>query len=93
MAMELQKMDANIQEKPDGLIIKHSSLNGTTVDGNRDHRIVMSLAIAGLRANGTEIKNAGVTDVSFPGFIETMQKLKANMYLEEYDKFLQVFLF
>lgn len=84
MATELQKMGANIQEKPDGLIIQHSSLKGTMVDGYKDHRIVMSLAIAGLRANGTtEINNAEVTAVSYPGFVETMQNLKANMYLEE----------
>jgi 3-phosphoshikimate 1-carboxyvinyltransferase len=50
---ELKKMGANIEELPDGLIIHQSKLNGTNVHGYDDHRMVMSLAIAGMAASGT----------------------------------------
>jgi 3-phosphoshikimate 1-carboxyvinyltransferase len=84
MSLELHKLGANIEERADGLIIKESALSGAKVNGYMDHRIVMALAVAGLGANGTtEINNAESITVSYPGFVKTMQKLKANIDVEE----------
>lgn len=84
MATELDKMGADIDEKPDGLIIKQSTLAGTKVNGYTDHRIVMALAVAGLGAKGiTEIDNAECISISYPGFVETMKHLNANICVEE----------
>lgn len=80
----LNKMGADIEELEDGLKVKKSRLKGGVLDGHRDHRIVMALAVAGLGASGTTvIDGAEVISVSFPGFVETMKRIHANIYLEE----------
>ena len=51
MAAELRKLGAVIDEREDGFrIVGPQSLTGGQVEGNDDHRIAMSLAIAGLLA-------------------------------------------
>jgi len=83
MAAELKKMGADIEEKPDGLVIRHSTLTGAKVDGHHDHRVVMSLTLAGLAADGiTEISTAESISVTFPDFVELMRSCGANMRLE-----------
>ena len=81
MAMELSKMGANIRERPDGLEIIGGKLHGALVTGYQDHRIVMSLALAGLATGKTRIDTAETVDVSYPGFFEEMQKLGARVQL------------
>ena len=59
-------------------------LKGATVSSRRDHRLAMSLTIAGLVASGrTVIEDAQEIDESFPGFVEILQDLGAN--IERYD--------
>lgn len=78
MATELKKMGADITEKPDGFVINGGHLRGAGVDGWLDHRIIMSLAVAGFRAEGeTVIAGAEHVDVTFPGFRELMNGLGA----------------
>jgi len=74
---ELKKMRADIEEREDGFIIKGpSKLRGAVCNSYNDHRIAMSLAVAGLLAEGkTIIKNSECIDISFPGFEKTLQKL------------------
>ncbi|MDY6865846.1 MAG: 3-phosphoshikimate 1-carboxyvinyltransferase [Halobacteriota archaeon] len=82
MTEELKKMGADIEELEDGLIVKNSKLYGAKVRGHNDHRIVMALSLAGLISEGqTEIDTAESTDVTFPGYVEVMQNIKANMRL------------
>jgi 3-phosphoshikimate 1-carboxyvinyltransferase len=77
---ELSKMGANIEELPDGLIIHQSQLKGTNVHGYDDHRMVMSLAIAGLGASGdTIIDTAESAAVTYPGFVKDFKQLGANI--------------
>ena len=69
MCMELKKMGADIEELPDGLVIRNSRLKGCRVCGHDDHRIVMALAIAGLNTEGeTVIETAEAMNVTFPEF-------------------------
>lgn len=49
---ELGKMGAKIEETPDGLIIQPSKLQGARVSSHNDHRIAMTLFVAGLGASG-----------------------------------------
>ena len=82
MAEELTRLGAETTEEPDSLTIhgSESALQGATVDGRGDHRIVMSLAIAGLAATGpTTIRGGEHVDVSFPTFFETMATLGAGI--------------
>jgi len=80
MARELQKMGARVTELPDGLVIDASPLQGTAVNGHHDHRVVMALAIAGLRAAGTTtIDTAEAVAVTYPSFVPSMQQLGARI--------------
>jgi 3-phosphoshikimate 1-carboxyvinyltransferase len=67
---ELQKMGADIRERPDGLeITGKEQLYGATCESHGDHRIAMSLAVAGLAATGqTIVRDAEWIETSFPGF-------------------------
>ncbi|MGH7208748.1 MAG: 3-phosphoshikimate 1-carboxyvinyltransferase [Nitrospiraceae bacterium] len=75
MAMELGKMGAAITETPDGLTIRGAGrrdtrrLRGASCHSHGDHRVAMSLAIAGLVADApTRIEDVGCIETSFPGF-------------------------
>ncbi|MDS0221665.1 3-phosphoshikimate 1-carboxyvinyltransferase [Haloarcula sp. S1AR25-5A] len=80
MAEELTKMGAEVDEKQDELIVygDDSDLVGTTVEGRADHRIIMSLAVASLVADGeTTVTGAEHVDVSFPNFFDVLESLGA----------------
>ena len=77
MLKELGKMGADIEELADGMIITGGKrLRGAKVDSHSDHRLAMSLAIAGLLATGeTIINRAQVTQISYPAFWQELQRL------------------
>ncbi len=80
MCAELKKMGADINELPDGLVIRKSKLKGARVHGHWDHRVVMALALAGLCAEGeTRIDTAESAAVTFPNFVELMRTVGAEM--------------
>ena len=82
MAEELGKLGAVVEEEPDALVVRggESDLSGATVDGRGDHRVIMSLAVAGLVADGgTTIAGADHVDVSFPGFFDLLYDLGADV--------------
>jgi len=73
MRRELEKMGANIEELPDGLIIHGGALRGADVQGHGDHRVIMALAIAASRATGaTRIHGADAVAVTFPAFADSL---------------------
>jgi 3-phosphoshikimate 1-carboxyvinyltransferase len=79
---ELRKMGAQIEELPDGMVIHHSPLHGTRVHGYDDHRMVMSLALAGMAADGeTTVDTAESASVTYPTFVEDMRSLGADLTL------------
>lgn len=88
MAQELRKLGAEIEEREDGFrIIGKQSLTGAAVDGHDDHRIAMSLTVAGLLADEmTTVTDAKCANDSFPGFSETLQALGAHMLDKETDE-------
>jgi len=77
MAQQLQKLGAQVTELPDGMeILGGTPLLGTQLDSHSDHRIAMSLAIAGLNAIGnTEIHRAEAAAISYPNFSQTLQEI------------------
>jgi 3-phosphoshikimate 1-carboxyvinyltransferase len=74
VAGELSRLGAKIDPLPDGMVIYGGRpLSGTQVDSHFDHRLAMTLAIAGLIAKGeTTIKHAQVAQVSYPAFWRTL---------------------
>jgi len=74
---ELSRLGARIEPLSDGMIIYGGRpLSGTEVDSHLDHRLAMSLAVAGLVAKGeTVIKRARAAQVSYPAFWQTLQQV------------------
>lgn len=70
----LEKMGIECEEFEDGYSIKGGELKFATLDSFGDHRIAMSFAIAGL-INGSKINDSECIDVSFPNFLEILQKI------------------
>ncbi|MCY3779871.1 MAG: 3-phosphoshikimate 1-carboxyvinyltransferase [Chloroflexi bacterium] len=84
MAAELRKLGALIDERDDGFrIVGPQSLAGGQVDGHDDHRIAMSLAVAGMiAAEGAIVTDAACAGDSFPGFAETLMNSGARLVPE-----------
>ncbi|CAG0997661.1 partial 3-phosphoshikimate 1-carboxyvinyltransferase, partial [Gammaproteobacteria bacterium] len=85
MTEELRKFGAQITETEDGfIIVGRQRLNGATVYGHDDHRIAMSLVVAGLAAGGeTTVLDARCAGDSFPGYAETLHRLGADVAVRE----------
>lgn len=83
MTAELSKMGADITETPEGMIIRPVlQLNGAEVSGHSDHRIVMALALAALRATDpVTITTAESAMVTYPDFVKDFTALGANFQL------------
>lgn len=77
---ELSYLGAKIKALPDGMIINGGTLlKGTKVSSHSDHRLAMSLAIAGLMAKGeTLVEKPKVAEISYPDFWEQMEKLSVK---------------
>lgn len=83
MTSELRKMGVKIEEKTDGMIIEGNRIHGAKLHGYNDHRIVMSLTIAGLVADGeTVIDNSECVEVSYPSFFDDLYGMGANLEVE-----------
>jgi len=83
MVEELGRLGAKVEELSDGLIVHESTLRGCPVKSYGDHRVVMSLAVAGLAIPGqTEVDRAEAVEVTVPNFVELMQKLGARIRTE-----------
>jgi 3-phosphoshikimate 1-carboxyvinyltransferase len=84
MAAELARLGARVEELPDGIVVHESALRGAEVDGHGDHRVVMALAVAGCSIPGTTVVHgAEAAAVTFPGFVECMRGLGADIRVEE----------
>ena len=72
----LRRMNANVEEFPDGFKVKKSQLKGAKVDSFGDHRIAMAFAVAALSAEGeTEVIDADCAKVSFPEFFDVLAEI------------------
>ncbi|MBS0649124.1 MAG: 3-phosphoshikimate 1-carboxyvinyltransferase [Verrucomicrobia bacterium] len=77
---ELKKMGARIIEQADGMIIEPSTLKGALTESYADHRMAMSLTVAGLAAEGeTVINGVEVVPKSFPGFFDRLRDIGAKI--------------
>lgn len=76
MAAELRRMGVALQERPDGMeITGRESLDAAACESHGDHRIAMSMAVAGLAARGeTVICDTEWIETSFPGFEKLLRE-------------------
>jgi 3-phosphoshikimate 1-carboxyvinyltransferase len=77
MTEGLRRLGVSVEEREDAMAIYGAQrLRGATVRSFGDHRVAMSLAIAGLSSeNGIEIDDPACVDISFPGFFELLGKI------------------
>lgn len=78
MVENLQKIGAQIKETVDGVIIQGCDKlkGGCTINSFFDHRIAMSLAIAGLRCDKEiSINDAECVNISFPQFYTILNNM------------------
>ena len=70
----LSALGADIEERPDGMVILGTGgLKGTAASSHGDHRIAMTLGIAGLAAAGeTAVDGAEAAAISYPDFWDTL---------------------
>ena len=68
LACELRRLGATVDERHDGLTIHPAPLRAAALETYDDHRMAMSLALAGLRVPGVRIVDPGCTAKTFPGY-------------------------
>ena len=81
LARELRKLGATVDELPDGLrIVPLTSelLRGAEIETYHDHRMAMSLALAGLRIPCVVILDPGCTAKTYPHYFDDLARLCSN---------------
>jgi len=69
MAQGLTALGIEVEERPDGMLVKGGHLRGGSVDSHGDHRIAMAFAMAGLISDGPiVIDDCDNVATSFPTF-------------------------
>jgi len=77
LVQEMSRLGAAIEELPDGMRISGvTRLEGAQCSSHLDHRLAMTLAIAGCLADGlTAIEESEVVGVSYPAFWQELETL------------------
>jgi len=75
LARELRRLGAGVEEFPDGLRIEPRPMRPAEVMTYDDHRMAMSLALAGLAVPGVRILDPGCVGKTFPGYWRSMATL------------------
>jgi 3-phosphoshikimate 1-carboxyvinyltransferase len=78
LARELRKLGAAVDEFDDGLRITPGPPQSAEIDTYNDHRMAMSLALAGLRIPGVVIKDPACTAKTYPGFFRDFAALGSH---------------
>ncbi len=72
---ELRSLGADAREHADGLTIVPGPLHGASIRTYEDHRMAMSLSLAGLRTPGVLIQDPGCVGKTFPGYWRRLGEL------------------
>jgi 3-phosphoshikimate 1-carboxyvinyltransferase len=77
MTEGLRRLGVEVEEREDGMTIRGGRpLEAASVKTYGDHRIAMSLAIAGLSTGGgIQMDDVACVNTSFPGFFELLDRL------------------
>jgi 3-phosphoshikimate 1-carboxyvinyltransferase len=77
LATELAKLGAKVEVQGDDLFIQPpEQIKPASIDTYDDHRMAMSFAVAGTRAAGITIKDAGCVNKTYPNYFEDLSKLR-----------------
>ena len=77
LTRELRRLGAGVEERSDGLTITPAPLRPAAIQTYDDHRMAMSLALAGLRSSGVTILDPSCVGKTFPRYWEILDSLVA----------------
>lgn len=72
---ELRKLGARVHTGPDWIRIEPGPMRGAEIETYDDHRMAMSLALAGLRVPGVVILDPGCVSKTWPSYFEAFAEL------------------
>jgi 3-phosphoshikimate 1-carboxyvinyltransferase len=76
MATGLRNLGIRVEESDDGAVVHGGKFTGGRVDSQGDHRVAMSLAVAGTVATDTvTVNDVAAVNTSFPGFAACLTQL------------------
>jgi len=76
---ELKKLGVELEEFQDGFAITGGTIQGGLCEAHGDHRLAMSLTLAGLQSpQPVTVQNAEILNESFPEFATNLVKLGAS---------------
>lgn len=76
LATELAKLGAQVEERPDGLVVDGSTSRGhAALDTYDDHRLAMSFAAVGARLPGVVVREPGCVAKTYPDFWKALVRL------------------
>ena len=80
MSEGLRNLGIQVDESPDGAIVHGGQFGGGAVQSHGDHRIAMSLAIAGtIASESVLVKDVAAVNTSFPDFCQCMASVGADI--------------
>lgn len=80
LAEGIRGLGGDAAAEADVLVLGGGGLRGGSAESRGDHRIAMALVVAALGAEGpSEIRGIESAEVSFPGFVDTLRSLGANL--------------
>lgn len=80
---QLRSLGAEVQETAGGFVLQGGALSGGQVSPSGDHRLAMSLAVAGLAAHApVRVTQAEIYRESFPDFVDALQACGAVLRTE-----------
>jgi len=87
LARELRKLGGSVRETADGMTITPAPLHPATLDTYDDHRMAMSLSLAGLGLPGVRILDPACVGKTFPNYwqrIATLARLDTSHWPKEH---------
>ena len=78
LVRELRRLGVDAEEHATGLTVATGTPRGADVETYDDHRMAMSLALAGLRVPGVRIRDPGCVGKTFPGYWRELARLVAG---------------
>ncbi len=80
MAAGLRALGIRVEESDDGALVHGGRFSGGQVQSFGDHRIAMSLAVAGTVADGpVTVRDVTAVETSFPGFETCLKQIGADI--------------
>lgn len=76
ISQEMTRLGGDVTVDGDSLLIRPAEMHGGSVDSHGDHRIAMSMAIAGVRVQGVEIETPEVVNKTWPGFWAFLESIR-----------------